>query len=214
MNLKPSDPIWMYPKNPKEEKRKNPMQKTPSSTCQRCQRWPMHFYQWITRPTWNLQWRGRIKAKKRLSACCTISYEEMLCGGNGKGGERTAGWCAESFFEVDASSKWFGYRVVFPRVWLCSERLVVVLNTAPVTDGEQPHHRLVVVLVGVEFETMSCLFIFPWTFTPPIAPPTIAPITVNTTRNFMAFPFFVCQKGWRLEVTAKFPGFLASMPLK
>ena len=104
--------------------------------------------------------------------------------------------------------------VVFPGCG-CSEGLVVVLNTAPpVTDGEQVHDRLVIVLLGVGFETTSCLFISAWAFTPPIAPPTIAPITVNTTRPNMAFPLFVCQKGWRLEVTAKFPGFLASMPLK
>ena len=65
-----------------------------------------------------------------------------------------------------------------------------MLNAVPVTDDEQPWDGLVSVV-----ELMICLFEFALALIPPIAPPTIAPITVKTTRPVTAAPFFVCQKG-------------------
>lgn len=71
-----------------------------------------------------------------------------------------------------------------------SERWVVVPNAVSVTDGEQPFDTWDG-LVRASEDVMFRLF----AFAPPIAPPTIAPITVNTTRPITAPPFFVCQKG-------------------
>lgn len=73
-----------------------------------------------------------------------------------------------------------------------SVRRVIVVNAVTVTDGEQPFDTWDgLVLASEDFEMMFRLF----AFAPPIAPPTIAPITVNTTRPIMAHPFFVRQKG-------------------
>lgn len=95
------------------------------------------------------------------------------------------------------------------------EGLVAVLNVRdnvllPWFDG---WHELVLLVVEADDEvelTLSLSESGAWAF----APPTIPPITVNTTRPTTAYPLFVYQKGWRLEVTANFSGSLGSLPLK
>lgn len=73
-----------------------------------------------------------------------------------------------------------------------SKGSVVVLNTEPDTTWDG-----LVLQAGPSEVVESMLFKFCLSLRliPPITPPTIAPITVKTTRPITTAPFFVCQKG-------------------
>lgn len=136
---------------------------------------------------------------------CILSITRQPWRGEDK--PETLAWCSSISYE---EIFWGGNDFELTRcgIQTMSEGSVVV----SVTDGEQPFGTW----DGGEEDDklMLCLFESAWALTPPIAPPTIAPMTDNTTRPITRPPFFVCQKGWRLEVTAKFPKFLASTPLR